>query len=274
MRTSVDDPNNPPEIVTTSGDISDYQAVDNTPGMWSVIWGLIIKLWWIVFIVLGLAAIVLPYLFPQWAESYKKQLSEMGIAANTNQFIRNARAVNWKDAFDKVNFDNLRLVGTGRHKQFKVMPGLKNGAWYTGQVFMMKGYVSEADWFKYSEGMDEEEVNQMMLVPVTEVDQADAQSYCQAQGGRLPSWEELSLAYYFAFTKNWQGKTGEFLKPNLIFEIDNKHALWTNTAEGSGFLKGDNFRIFTPGLADERYEDDGFESAKISFLCVKDEVKK
>lgn len=275
MRTSVDDPNSAPETTTATCNVSDFQAVDNTPGILMTLWSLLVKIWWVLFIVFGLAAIAFPYLFPQWAENYKEQLSEMGIAANTGKFIKNVRQVDWKNAFDKVNFDNLRLVGTGLHPQFDSTPGLKIGTWYTGQIFIMKSYVREYGWFKYSEGMDEqEELGEIMKSPATEIDQADAEAYCQAQGGRLPSWEELNLAYYFAFTKKWQGRTGNFLKPNLIFKINDKYSLWTNTAQGKGYLQGDNFRIFTPGAVGERYEDDGFESVKLSFLCAKDEVKK
>lgn len=274
MRTSVNDPASPVETTTQAGNISDYQAVDDTPGIFMTLWGLFVKLWWTVFIVLGIAAMTFPYLFPQWAENYKEQLAEMGIAANTNKFIKNARQVNWKDAFDKVNLDNLILVGTGRHWQFKATPGLKAATWYTGQIFIMKGYVNEYNWFKHSEGLDDPEMKISMSSPATDIDQADAAEYCQTQGGRLPTWKELDLAYYFAFTKKWQKSTGNFLKPNLIFEVNKKISLWTNTVQGAGMLKGDNFRIFTPGLNDARFEDDGYESVKLGFLCVKDEAKK
>lgn len=274
MRASVDDPNDTIETTPTSSSVSDFQAVDNTPGILMTLWSLLVKIWWIAFIIFGLAAIAFPYLFPQWSENYKNQLSEMGIAANTAKFIKNARQVNWKDAFNKVNLDNLRLVGTGLHSQFDLTPGLKNGSWYTGQVFIMKDYVKEGDWLRYYYSKLEQEDEADMLSPVTEIDHSNAADYCRSQNGRLPSWDELNLAYYFAFTKKWQGNTGNFLKPNLVFKIDSKHSLWTNTAQGKGFLRRDNFRIFTPGAADEHYEDNGFESIKLSFLCVKDEDKK
>lgn len=197
----------------------------------------------------------------------------MGIAADTNKFVKNAREIDWKSAFNKVNFENLRFVGTGRHPQFKAQPGLKNGAWYTGQVFIMKGYVREIDWLRLADDY-KGEAFEGMLSPATEVDHSQATAYCEENGGRLPSYEEISLAYHFAFTKKWQAKVGNFLKPNLALKINGQHSLWTNTVEGAGYLKGDNFRIFTPGANTERYEDNGFESAQLSFLCVKDEIKK
>lgn len=275
LRTSVNDPNNSLDTnqCGATGNISDFQTVDNTPGFWMIIFSTLFKIFWVAILVLGIASIVLPYLFPQWAEKYRQELEEMGIAANTGRFIKNAASVDWKDAFNKVNFDNLRFVGTGRHPELKANPGLKKAVWYTGQTFIMKGYVLEYDWLKATEDFEGEKVADLLL-PATDMNQAQASAYCENQDGRLPTYDELGLAYYLAFTKNWQGKTGRFLKPNLVFKINPQISLWTSTAQGEGFLTRDNFRIFTGGLKNQRYEDDGFESEAIGFLCVKNEAAK
>lgn len=269
-RTTVSEANEPSVVAAPNSSTSDYESVDDTAGPVFSIISLFVKAWWLWVLIIGAAALSFPYLFPSWAENYKKELQEMGTAANTTLFIKNAKDVNWNKAFSSMNLEYLKLVGTGRHPQFKETPGLAEGTWYTSNGFIMKSYVTEKDFIKYATGENLEGFGDN-LSPATEIEQGDAAEYCQSQGGRLPTWKELSLASWFAFTKKWQGKTGDFLKPNLKFEITSKYSLWTSSPEGDGFYTRDNFRIFTRGKKDNRFEDDGVESATISFLCIKDE---
>jgi len=269
MRTSVNDPNTPDVGVTSSNTMSDYASVDDTPGALLSLGGFGMKIIYAFTIVFGVAALSFPYLFPRWAENYKKQLSEMGTVANTGKFFKNAHDVDWKAAFSKQNLKSLMLVGTGRHPQLKANPGLKAGVWFTGEVFIMKDYVTEKDFIKFKEGISIDNVPDS-LTPATNVDFASASVFCKVKGGRIPTWEEISYAYWLVFTKKWQGKTGDFFKPNLRLSINKKYSVWTSTAQGDGYATRDNFRIFTPGKEDSRYEDDSFDASNLGFICVKD----
>jgi hypothetical protein len=193
----------------------------------------------------------------------------MGIAANTGRFLKNAQKVDWKEAFNKANLKNLKLVGTGRHPRFKKEPGLRDQYWYAGKFFIMKSYVSEGEWLRF---FDEKIKGKFNHMPATYIEHFDAARYCDSQKGRLPTYEELEIAYKIAFNKKWQKAVGDILKPNLILGIHGQYSLWTSTPEGDGFYNGDNFRLFTPGINDEHYKDDGFSDATLSFLCVKDET--
>jgi len=273
LRSSVSDPNQPSATAIPDSKTSDYESGDSTPGpLWSIA-AFFVKTWWLWTVIVCLAALSFPYLFPHWADNYKKELSELGVAGNTARFVRNAQDVDWKKAFSNMNIRYLKLVGTGKHPEFQKTPGLKEGAWYTGQGFIMKSYVTERDFIKHETGEIVDPVPDSLL-PATEIEQGDAAEYCQAQGGRLPTWEELSFAAWFAFTKSWQGATGNWLKPNLEFKITPEYSLWTSSPEGKSFLTRDNFRVFTKGKKDSLFIDDGDESSKIGFLCIKDEAKK
>jgi hypothetical protein len=273
MRTSVNDPLTPETATAGAGDISDFQAVDDTPSVWSSLFSFLWKLLWVVIGIVTIMTVTFPYLFPQWADEYQNTLKELRIAADTPKFLKNAKSVDWKEAFTRTNFDNLRYVGTGLHPQFRANPGLKPTTWYTGQVFIMKRYVTTRDWLVYTKSnFESDAVN--IDEPMTDIDQADAAEYCRNQGGRLPTWRELDLAYYFKFTRKWQGKTGRILKPNLVFNITPEYSLWTGSAQGDGYYESDNFRIFNPGLKEPIYYDDGHEAENLGFLCVKDEIRK
>ena len=109
MRTSINDPY-ASEDAYSGTDIGDFQAVDNTSGVFVTLVNLFIKMLWLLVVILGLAALSFPYLFPDWAQNYKKELQEMGIAANTGRFLKNAKKVDWKAAFSEVNLANLYLI--------------------------------------------------------------------------------------------------------------------------------------------------------------------
>jgi hypothetical protein len=271
LRESVSDPQTSPDT-TCCGGMSDYQAVDSTPGLFMSLVYFVMKIWWLVFIIFGLAALSFPYLFPDWAQKYKAPLREMGIAANTGKFLENTGKVDWSEAFSSENLKNLFLVGTGSHAQFKRDKNLsKENFWYTGDVFIMKRYVTDFEYIRHKDNIFK--VDGEMVFPASEVDHDEASEYCHAQGGRLPSHLELAKAYHFATTKAWQGKTGNLIKPNLTLDIHQEYSLWTATPQSDGFFEGDNFLVFTPKIDEFYYEDNGYSSESLSFLCVVDEIK-
>ncbi len=268
-RTSVDDPAQAPPAPAECYGMSDFEAVDNTPGLFMTLFSFFIKIWWILFVFFGLCALSFPYLFPDWSTQYRKQLSEMGIAANTGKFIKNAAKIDWKSAFNAISLRNLRLVGTGFHPQFNTDENLEKNYWYTGEVFMMKRYVTDLEYRRFSENIFKlPDAEDDMLYPATGIEHGEALEYCRARGGRLPTWEELRRAQHLADTRQWQGKTGDFIKPNLEFSVWKDYALWTNTPEGDGFFSVDNFAIFMIGGKEVVYEDDGYEYDNLGFLCA------
>lgn len=273
LRSGVDQPCEPTDDAACRGDkTSDYKSVDSSGGFWSGL-SLFMKLVWLAMIVCGIAAFVTPYLFPQWAENYKTELSSMQIAADTGGFFKNAASINWKDALSKENKETLLLVGTGRHKDFKTNEKLEN-YWYMGKgLFVMKDYVSEPDYLRYSENIHDV-TDEDMIYPATDVEQHEAAAYCQSQGGRLPSLRELQRAEYFDNVTTGQGKTGAFLRSNLILNVSPEYSLWTSTLEGDGFFSGDNYAVYTRELDIVLYEDDDYNDEKLSFVCVIPETKK
>lgn len=114
------------------------------------------------------------------------------------------------------------------------------------------------------------------LLPASNVEYDDARLYCASIGGRIPTLPEMVRAYRLAFTKAWQGATGNFLKPNLVFRVSPEYSLWTSTSEDTSYLGGDNFAVYTPGADSVVYEDDGYNDRNLSFLCAMDakDVKK
>lgn len=277
LRESVSDPYASSDGAACCGGMGDYQAVDGTPGWFMNLLSFFVKIWWIFFVILGLAALSFPYLFPDWAQKYRAPLAEMGIAANTGKFIENTGKVDWGEALSGENLKNLFLVGTGSHKQFKSDRFLTVGEdgqknfWFTGDVFMMKTYVNAPEYIRHRDNIFKIEGD--MIFPANAVDHDDAVEYCAAHGGRLPFYRELAKAWHLAGTKEWQGKTGNFIKPNLRLDIHQEFSLWTATAESEGFFAGDNFMVFVPGIEESYYEDNGYSSESLGFLCVVDEVR-
>lgn len=276
-RTSINDPDQSPPASAECCGMSDFEAVDNTSGTVMTLFSFLTKFLWGVIILLGLCALSFPYLFPDWSTQYRKQLSEMGIAANTGRFFKNASEVDWKSAFNALSLRSLRLVGTGFHPQFNKDDNLTNenlekNYWYTGEVFIMKRYVTDLEYRRFSENIFKlPDAEDDMLYPATGIEHGEALEYCSARGGRLPTWEELRRALHLADTREWQGRTGSFIKPNLEFSVWKDYALWTGTPEGDGFFDGDNFMIFNVENDNITYEDDGYQDDKLSFLCAIDE---
>lgn len=261
------------ETVNCGGEhISDYQAVDNAKSFWSGVFALLFKVLWVLMILLGMAAFCFPYLFPRWSENYRKELSEMTIAANTGGFFKNAVKVDWSEAFNEVNLESLFLVGTGRHSQFKTDKSLKN-YWYMGdEVFIMKTYVTELEFKQYADNIHTLPDGEIIF-PAVNIDHDEASEYCLAQGARLPTMTEIIKALHFADIKDMQGDAGGFLRPNLEFFVHPEIDLWTSTPKDDSFFSGDNYLIIKVGKKNYADEDNGYSHEYLGFICAKDAVK-
>jgi hypothetical protein len=274
MRDSLSGAVAPSETVNCGGErVSDYQAVDDAKSFWSGVLTLLWRVLWVIMIMIGLAAFCFPYLFPRWSEDYRKELDELTIAANTGGFFKNAVRIDWKEAFNEANLESLLLVGTGRHAEFKTDKSLRN-YWYTGDgVFIMKTYVTELEFKRYADNVHTLPDGEIIF-PITNVDHDEASEYCQAQGGRLPSMTEIIKSLHFADIKNMQGDAGDFLRPNLVFEVHPEIDLWTSTPKDDTFFSGDNYLIVQVGKKNYIDEDNGYSGDSLGFLCAKDAIDK
>lgn len=276
LRKSVHESFSDPGYGGGADDVSDFQAVDQTQGFALRLIGVCVRLWWIFIIVIGLAAVSFPYLFPQWAKSYQDELKGISSATDTSKLLRNIARVDWRRAFTRRNLENLKYVGTGLHPVFGDDPALKEKWFYSGQVLIMKTYVSDYDMMSSRERRVWNAKGGLKF-PAIGVEHGEAAEYCASlgTGTRLPTYRELSIAYLLSLEKEGQGAVGKALKPNLDLKLFESKALWTTDRQpSSGWLSGlgsgDNFRVFVPGGIDrEIYKDDGFESHELSFLCVR-----
>jgi len=270
MRKSLDAAENPVIDECYHSTVDDSESVDNTRGILWNIFTLVLRIWWVWFILITALAFSFPYIFPDFAKENFKELQEIRIAGNTPLFFQNVKKIKWEDALTSESLERLTKVGTGRHPVFKDKPELKEHWFYIGNnTLMMKDYVPQ---WSFDGGRTESDHKPDILFPATDIEYSEAAAYCASSGQDygLPTYAELELAYAFMLANRSQGKMGALLKPNLELNIHPDYPLWTSTPEADGFWSGDNRRIFDPGDPNsQRFEDDGFNSEKLSFLCIR-----
>ena len=272
-RESIDSACCDPYLATGGGEkISDYGAADDSSGFVYNMFMMCLKVATIAIIVFGVAAMAAPYLTPKFYAKYKSQLLEMGIAANTGRFIKNAADINWMDVIsDKESFF---YVGTGKHPFFKKNPELRKDFTYIGDgVLIRKNYINDLEYIEFTEGLGSVPEDADMAMPASNIEHEEAQRYCNARKGRLPYDYEIKRALAFFNMKDIQGKAGEFLKPNLSLNITSQFKLWTSTPQGDSYTEADNYLLYQRGATEMEFKDDGYQNDDLSFLCVID-VKK
>ncbi|MFH2131594.1 MAG: SUMF1/EgtB/PvdO family nonheme iron enzyme [bacterium] len=259
-------------------DVSNAQAVDETPGrVWTVIKASLFICFILAVVIFG-AANIMKQAFPEWAKRNSRQLS--GIEMKTSvEIVKNAAKVPWFSAFKKKNIKDLRYVGTGLHPDYHANPAFKKKFFYQGTVHMMKDYVMDVDMMPAAERARLNEQGGLNF-PAIGVDHSEAALYCKSlgEGYRLPTYSELEAAYKLITEQKEQKVRGRF-KPNLALTVYETKDQWTSTiqpSEGwfSRFRNDDNYQIFSIKSDGVRYEDDGYDDESVSFRCVKEPSKK
>ena len=233
----------------------DYQAVSKPENIWLAFTAVFVKGWFIFTLIVFGIVLLCAYLFPHMKQNHATEFEEIGIGVNSFRFARNVLSIDWTEILSKENLQYLKMVGTGRHELSN--PTLWNVGEALGYNFLIQtSYMTEDLLGKWTF--------------VTDIEQDEASQRCAALGPGydLPSYNELKLAAYYAKLTYEQGRIGKKLKPNLRLDIFSTISLWTSTPEGSGYVDGDNYRIYTPGSTEVRYEDDGYESSQLGLLCV------
>jgi len=270
MRESLDTAENPIIYECHRSTVDDAESVDNTSGIIWNVFTLLLRVWWLWFTLIALLAFSFPYIFPDFAKQNFKELHEIRIAANTKLFFENVKNIKWEDALTPESLERLTKVGTGRDQIFKDNPELKEHWWKADLgLLMMKDYVTQ---WSFDGGRTDSEYRPDVLFPATDIEFGEAAAYCASLGQDygLPTYAELELALAFLLANKSQGKMGALLKSNLELNINPEYLLWTVTPESDGFWSGDNRRIFDAGNPNSRrFEDDGFNSENLSFLCIR-----
>lgn len=257
MPLSADDPNTledtcPYEYTENTGD---YQSVSKPENIWLAFTSIFVKGWFIFTLIVFGIVLLCAYLFPNMKQNHETEFKEIGIGVNSFRFARNVLSIDWTEIFSKDNLQYLTMVGTGRHEF--AGPNL----WNVGEALDYNFLIQKSYMRESLLGVS---------VVITDIEQDEASQRCAALGPGydLPSYNELKLAAYYVAQTEKQGRIGARLKPNLALDIKSSLSLWTSTPEGSGVLNGDNYRIYTPGSTELRYEDDGYESPQLGLLCV------
>lgn len=236
-------------------DIGDGQSIDNGPNLLMLIW----RFGWLTAVCLAGLMILIKTLFPDFVERNAEFFNRVSASYWADQAIEMTR---------NGGIRNFRLVGTGLHLHFKEHPEDKKLFFFDGHSLMMRDYFTVQNKLELeNNGIQQEGITN---IPLTDINQEEAELLCRRLGGRLPYYVELKKAELLCIR---HGRN--LIKPNLKgckFHPDKR--MWTATAE-PGFFFGDtdNFKIYHPGMGDEKvepeYQDDGFESGDIGFRCLK-----
>ncbi len=257
MRLSAGEPNTIEDecVYDYTKNTGDFQAVSKSENVWLAFTTIFVKGWFIFTLIVFLIVVLCAYLFPDMKRNNETEFKEIGIGVNSFRFARNVLSIDWTEIFSTTNLQYLTMVGTGRHELSG--PNLWNVGEKLGYGFLIQTTYAREDLLGVS-------------MIITDIEQDEAAQRCAALGPGydLPSYNELKLADYYAGLTAEQGRIGDRLKPNLRLDIQPGYPLWTSTPEGSGLLNGDNYRIYEYGSTELRYEDDGYESSQLGFLCV------
>jgi len=262
MRLSAGDPNTTEDEYTSvyTENTGDLRAVSLTENVWISFASLFVKGWFIFTLIVFLIVVLCAYLFPDMKRNNETEFKEIGIGVNSFRFARNVLSIDWTEIFSTTNLQYLTMVGTGRHELSG--PNLWNVGEKLGYGFLIQTTYASEDLLGVWD-------------TITDIEQGEAAQRCAALGPGydLPSYNELKLADYYAGLTAEQnsssfGRIGDRLKPNLRLDIQAGFPLWTSTPEGNGFLNGDNYRLYEHASTELRYEDDGYESPQLGFLCV------